>query len=471
MARQSQTLNQQQQLGLRLSPHQVRFGRMLEMSGPEFDEEVARALEENPALERIDSTREIVDNKDDEGRDFTETADDLLRADYPSADDIPDYRTHISNRSADDRIYIPEAVDNDNGGIWSLDAQLADLNISPLQRELAMYVAGSLDSNGYLTRSTTDLADDISMAIGIDVAPRQLDDIIDIVRSLEPAGIGARDLRDCLLLQLRRLERNDAVDTATRIIDTRFLLYANHKYDRVCEQLKITKDQLAAATRVIRSLNPKPGTLLEGSADDDRMRHITPDFTVDIDSEGRPVIAIAGGTPELAVDRAFNIDNPAAEEFVRQRRNEAVEFIAIARRRIDTLMAVMRAIVQLQPRFFHTFDRADLRPMVLRDIAAITGFDLSVISRATATKYVMTPRGVVALKSLFSESASTSSDLSSASVETALQQIVDSENKAAPLSDDALCAELRLRGIDISRRTVTKYRERLNIPVARLRRH
>lgn len=469
MARQSQTLNQQQQLSLRLSPHQVRFGRMLEMSAPEFDEAMERALEENPALETDDSRDAAAHDTDDEGRTFTETADDLVRADYRSDEDVPDYRTRISNRSADDAVYIPEAAAPDTAGVASLESQLADLDLPPRSRELAAYIIGNIDSNGYLTRSADDIAYDIATGSGIDADPDELNSLIEVVRELEPAGIGARDLRDCLLLQLRRLPRSEAADTAREIIDKQFANYANHHYDRVCEALKISRPRLDEATRVIRSLNPKPGTLLENAGIDDRMRHITPDFTVDIDSDGRYTVSMAGTRPRLAVSESFSIDNPNANEFVKLRRNEALEFISLSNRRYDTLMAVMKAIVKLQPEFFHTFDRADLRPMVLRDVAAATGLDLSVISRATATKYVMTPRGVVGLRSLFSESASSTADLSGGAVEQALRRIVDEEDKTAPLSDDEICALLRSRGLDVARRTVTKYRKRLDIPVARLR--
>ena len=471
MASQSQSLSQQQQQTLRLSPQQMRFGRLLEMSAPEFEEEIAIALDENPALEALhDDTTSIHTDKDDEGHDFTESADDLQRADYRSDEDVPSYRLNISNRSADDDFSRPEAVDN-SLTTPSLEQQIEELELTDYMRELTSYVAASLDSNGYLTRTPQALADDMAMSLGIEPTPLQISEAIATLRRLEPAGIGAENLRDCLLLQLKRLAPSQAVSDASDVIDKEFYNFANRKFKKVRSNLNLDENRLEEACRIIRSLNPKPATLLE-SQEDDRLRHITPDFIVDNDADGRVHVSIAGRLPQLVVEESFrrpSAGNSTVDAFIKARRGEAEEFIGMARRRYDTLMAVMNAIVKLQPEYFHSYERADLRPMVLRQIADDTGINLSVVSRATAGKYALTPRGMVPLKSLFSESIGDESDISVYKIENAIRKLVDSEDKSAPLSDDSLTAALAEKGINIARRTVAKYRERMGIQPARLR--
>lgn len=471
MAAQSQSLSQQQQLSLRLTPQQMRFGRLLEMSAPEFEEELAIAIDENPALEAVGDPAADQVQKDDEGRLFTESAEDLQRADYGSEDDVPYYRLNISNRSADDEYYLPEAVDNSSAGLPPLDRQIDELELPDDIRELTQFAAASLDSNGYLTRTPQALADDMAMSVGIDPDPRRMAEAIKIIRGLEPAGIGAENLRDCLLLQLERLDKTQAVVDATNIIDKEFYHFANRKYKKVRSDLGIDESRLDEAIKVIRTLNPKPATMLE-SAEDDRIRHITPDFIIDTDADGNVSVSIAGRLPELVIEESFrrrHSTDPATEAFIKARRTEAEEFIGMARRRYDTLMAVMKAIVKLQPEYFKTYDRPALRPMVLRQVAEVSGINLSVVSRATAGKYAITPRGIVALKSLFSESVSDDSDVSVYKIENALQKLVDNEDKSSPFSDDALAAALASQGLNIARRTVAKYRERLGIQPARLR--
>ena len=232
MAAQSQSLSQQQQLSLRLSPQQMRFGRLLEMSAPEFEEALGIAVDENPALEIVSDPAAEAVPKDDEGHDFTESSDDLQRADYGSDDDVPYYRTNISNRSADDVTYQPDVADN-SAAIPTLERQVDELDLPEDLRELALFAAASLDNNGYLTRTPQTLADDMAMSLGIDPDTAQMAKAIEIIRSLEPAGIGARDLRDCLLLQLARLTPSQAVSDATDIINKEFYLFANRKFKKV----------------------------------------------------------------------------------------------------------------------------------------------------------------------------------------------------------------------------------------------
>lgn len=485
MSSSSQSLAQHQQQQLRLSPQQVRFGRLLEMSAPEFEDEVIRMLDENPALEKSESDTAPVPQADDEGREFTESADELQRADYGSDEEVPYYRTQISNRSADDDYYEPVAVDNGPDGYAALEAQLAELDIAPEEREIARYVIGNLDSNGYLSRSPESIADDLAMGVGITVSPAFVRRTIDIVRSLDPAGIAAYDLRDCLLLQLRRMPDESTVRNALKVLSEYFDLFSKKHFDRIRSALKLSGRDFEEVMKLIRSLNPKPGALLEMAGADDRMSHISPDFEVMIDPDGTISATLLSHAPDLSISPDFSIsridsiekhnggDKRMAEAaaFLRERYDAASEFIDMAARRNETLRKVMQAVIKLQYDFFLTNDRSKLRPMVLRDIRDLTGLDLSVISRATSGKYAMTPGGMVSLKSLFSESVNEEGNLSAHFIEASIRKLIEAEDKAKPLSDEAICAMLKDKGLDVARRTVAKYRERMGIPVARLRRN
>ena len=472
-------LSQQQQMRLRLNPKQVRFGRVLEMSAPEFEDEVRRAIDENPALEEVQSPEAEL-RADDEGNEFNESAEDLQRADFANDDEIPSYRLN-SPSDPNYEYREPTAVDESISADELLMAQLADFDLSDIQREIARYVIGNIDSNGYLTRSANEIADDIAMGAGVYVEPDQVCEAIDLVRSLDPAGIAARDLRDCLLLQLQRRDPADeATARATEIVRDRFDLFSRKRFDKIKEAMQLSDEQFAHALRVITTLNPKPASSLETFDSDDRLRHIVPDYNVDVSDDGQVTVQLAGRVPELAIEQSFNISDEdtapnrrdrEAAAFIRARRDEAAEFIDMAHRRSATLMAVIEAIIRLQPEFFHSFDRADLRPMVLRNIQELTGLDLSVISRATASKYMMTPQGMFALKSLFSEGVGDDGATSSHAIEQAIRTIISAEDSANPLSDADICQQLKNKGMDVARRTVAKYRERLGFPIARLRRN
>lgn len=479
----SQSLSQQQQQQLRLAPQQVKFGRLLEMSLPEFENEIMRNLEENPALEEEPRDDMATVATDDEGRDFNESADELQRADYGSDEDVPYYRLNISNASPDDKYFEPVAVDNGDEGIASLRGQLADLNLTSDVRAAAAIVIGSLDSNGYLTRSADSLVDDYALATGRDIDPATMAKAIDAVRSLDPPGIGATNLRECLLLQLDRMAPSEVVADAVRVVRSHFDLFTGHHYDRLRTSLQLSPTRFDEIMALIRSLNPKPASALETAGAADRMAHIIPDFEISVDPSGAISASIAGNPPRLIVAAGFtsaDIDELEKEgnrrardaaAFLRERNDAAREFIDMARRRTETMTAVIKAIASLQTAFFRTGDRARLRPMVLRDIRELTGLDLSVISRATAGKYAMTPFGMVALKSLFSESVDTDGDLSVAYIESLIRKLVNEEDKHHPLSDEALCEALNQQcKVAVARRTVAKYRERMGIPVARLRR-
>lgn len=471
MATQGQELSQQQQLKQRLSPRQLAFGRVLEMSAPEFEDEVRRVIDENPAIEVADHSH---DDDAVAADDFNETAEQLQQADYADGDDMPPLpRPAAAPR---DEWWLNNDPDDTASGYERLEQQLGLLELPELDRAVARYIIGNIDSNGYLARDLQSIADDIAIGAGLDVDINDVHRSLEAVRSLEPAGICALNLRDCLMLQLDRMDgsRREVGDAAAIVRDY-FDLFSKRHFDRIMAATGFDRPRLDRAVRVITSLNPKPGSLLEGVGADDRTHHITPDFIVDTSPEGEVSVSMAGRVPELEVERSFMPGgakvSAADEAFVRSRREEALEFIDLARRRGETLMAVMEAIVRLQPDFFTSYDRSRLRPMVLRDVGALTGLDLSVISRATASKYMSTPQGVFALKSLFSEGSGSDGETSAHAVAEAIREIIAAEDKHSPLSDAEIGDLLASRGMVLARRTVAKYRERLGFPVARLRRH
>lgn len=466
------TLSQQQKLQQRLSPLQVKFVKMLEMTGPEVEDEVRQALDDNPALESIDSPVAVAN--DDEGE-FNESAEELRKADYAGDDEIPSYRLEAHNHSYGDSPYEPVAADSSSSLIDTLSAQLAEHNLTESQQRIARYVIGNLDDNGYLTRSTRDMAMDIEEITGRPTSTADVKSMLDLVRSFEPAGVGAVDLRDCLLLQLKRRKESPTVEIATEIIAHNFDLFSRKHYDRLASSIGCTPDELKKAVDLIRSLNPKPAGLIADDPADDRTRHIIPDFSVEID-DGNLHLSLLNNIPELTIEETFRSDdnefrdNPEASLFIRQKREEADEFIKLLRMRQETLFNVMRAIVRLQRDYFlNGDDESRLKPMILKDIAAITGYDLSVISRATAGKYVATPYGVHPLKMFFNERPKDNDDTSSHEIIAALKNIIADEDKSRPLSDEAITEAIARQGFDIARRTVAKYREKLGIPVARLR--
>lgn len=469
---------QSQRLQQKLSPAQVRYVRMLEMTGPEIEEEVRREIDDNPALERADDS-DIHDPA------ATESAEEMRIADYRGDDDIPSYRLEARNHSADDRYREPVTVAGSNLSDYLLE-QLGQSGAPLPVMEIAPYIIGNLDRNGYLRRELTSIADDIAMSTGIDIPARQMQLTLDSIRALDPPGIGAADLRDCLLLQLKRRRRDAATALAIDIIENHFDTFSRMHFDRLESLLGIDRDALRDAVNIIRSLNPKPAAAFEG-ADDDTARAIIPDFSVEVEGDTITLSSL-NNIPELRLDATFADDNTAipdatarrstaaaANAFITERRDRALEFMRMLRQRQETLFRVMSAIIKIQRDFFLTDDETRLRPMVLRDIAAMTGYDLSVISRATAGKYVATRGGIYPLKFFFNESLSPVADdnsdsTSTRSVMAALNTLIDNEDPKQPLSDNALTEMLNSRGIPVARRTVSKYRERLGIPVARLRR-
>ena len=469
----------EQRLQLRLSPMQMRLVRMLEMTEPEIEEEVRREVDDNPALEVVDTPVA----GEEPAETYGESAEQMQLADYRDEDDIPPYRLEANNRSADDVRFEPVAVAAGESLMESLMSQLAETDLSQRQLAIARYIVGNIDDNGYMTRTLPQIDDDLAIDAGIEVDMAEIKDIFARIRSLDPAGVGAYDLRDCLSLQLRRMPDSEAVRTAREIVDNYFDVFSLRHFDRLASLLGVSRESLKEADEVIRSLDPKPASRFGESDADDRARHIVPDFYVEVDRNDRITVSMPGNLPELAIERSFDVDDEIsvadtgetsmrkreALSFISSKRRDASDFIELLRLRRITLMKVMEAIARWQREFFLSEDESRLRPMVLKDIAGAIGMDISVVSRATAGKYVATQGGVYPLKFFFNERVSEDEDASSREILSALRVLIQEEAPSSPLSDDALTARLTEMGYSIARRTVAKYRERLGIPVARLR--
>lgn len=431
---QNNRLTQTQLLRQRLLPQQLRLVALVEKTDEEIEQEISREIEENPALERVASPVRITAGA------YSSTVDD--RPETPDFDET-----------------LPEALENQLSEITDLD---------PTVRTITSYMVGALDSNGYLTRTLPQLKTDLELNGGLTFSEQQLREAYATLRSLDPAGVGAQDLRDCLLLQLVRQNKStDAIEIVRHFFD----VYSHRNFRRLAELADMTPERVKAADEVIRALNPKPGAPYASDPAQALARSaVQPDFIVETDGK-RAWISLPNSLPELRLEQSFTVDpeNPEAARFVRDRRSQALSFIDALRRRQETLLAIGRAIVELQAPFFTSADdERRIRPMVLRQIADATGLDLTMVSRAVAGKWLATQWGVYPLKFFFSHRSGAADESTSArEIEAALRELVDNETE--PMTDDALADALASRGYKVARRTVAKYRSRLNILPARLR--
>lgn len=456
----NQSLSLDQRLSMRLSAQQLRFVKLLEYNTPELEEAVERELDDNPALE-------------------------VAEENEPADSEMPSYRYGYSGgqRAADESANYDFSPPDSGENLYdSLLRQLAERNLSPNVLAAAEYIVGSLDSNGYLRRSLGNLINDMAFGPGIDVTETEAKEALDTVQDLEPYGVGAADLRECLRLQLVHLPQSQRRDDAIDIIDKQFEAFTMKHTHRIISGLKIDRERAKVAVDLILSLNPKPGAAV--NTDRDSANIIVPDLVV-WNEDGNLSVALNNRIPELEIDRSFSEAVAEMEgqskrrqkkgtEFITSRYNDARDFIRILKQRQETLMSVMTAIVKIQHDYFMTQDIYRLKPMMIKDISAITGLDLSVISRATNNKYVATPWGVFPLRFFFSDSIGDEGDepsdaLTNRKIEAEIAALVEKEDKRHPLSDEKIRLEMEARGYDVSRRTVAKYRDRQGIPVARLR--
>lgn len=452
----AQSLKMDQRIGMRLSQQQLRFVKLLELNAPELDEAVERELEDNPAL----GVEEETSHEDQE----------RYPAYYAPA---PEDSSHTFTQADESETLYDH-----------LYAQLSERRLSAAVESGARYIIGNLDSNGYLQRSLPQLIDDIAFGPGIDLTDAEAREALDAVRSLDPPGIGARDLKDCLELQLKALPVSEERDDALRIISEAYEPFTMKHKHRIISLLKLPEDRVDRALNLILSLNPKPGAAL-GHDPAEESNVIIPDFIVN-NEDGDITIALNNKIPELRIEQSFEQAMASLErtssgrpkkgtEFIVSRYNDARDFLRVLTQRQETMMGVMSAIVKIQKEYFLTEDVYKLKPMMIKNVAELTGFDLSVISRATANKFVSTPWGIFPLRFFFSDSIGESDDegnvATNRKIEAEIATLVENEDKRHPLSDQRIMEEMIARGYDVSRRTVAKYRDRQGIPVARLRKN
>ncbi len=468
-------INQKQVLSLqqKLSPQQIQMIKLLELPAVQLEQRIKQEIEDNIVLEEEERSSE-----DDE------QPQQISVDEYLHDDDTPSYKSRINNYSKDDKqrpVYLTEGRSLQE----YLIEQLGYRNLPERDMRLAVYLIGSIDEDGYLRRDLESVADDIAFTVGIETTAGELERLLNIIHELEPAGIGARDLRECLLLQMAQMPVNTRPRRlARKILTNYFDEFVKKHYEKLMARLQISEDDFREAIAEIRHLSPKPGNLyVEGGTD--TTPYIIPDFILDY-QDGRFTLSLNSyNVPEVRVNRRYKEmirDMVGSDGRVREKDKEAIQFvkskidsakwfISAIKQRHDTLMRTMQTILDYQEEYFKDGDKSKLRPMILKDIADRTGLDVSTISRVVNSKYVQTQFGIILLKSLFSEAMQTDSgeEVSSYEIKNILQECIDEEDKRRPLTDETLMDILNSKGYRIARRTVAKYREMLGIPVARLR--
>ena len=469
-------INQKQVLSLqqKLSPQQIQMIKLLELPAVQLEQRIKQEIEDNIVLEEEERSAE-----DEEQPPQQISFDEYLRE-----DDTPSYKSRINNFSKDDKqrpVYLTEGRSLQE----YLVEQLGYRNLPERDLRLAVYLIGSIDEDGYLRRDLESVADDIAFTMGLETTAGELERLLGIIHELEPAGIGARDLRECLLLQMAQMPVNTRPRRlARKILTSYFDEFVKKHYEKLMARLQISEDDFRDAIAEIRHLSPKPGNLYaEGGTD--TTPYIIPDFILDY-QDGRFNLSLNSyNVPEVRVNRRYmemiremvgsdgrvREKDKEAIQFVKNKIDSAKWFISAIKQRHDTLMRTMQTILDYQQEYFKDGDKSKLRPMIPKDIADRTGLDVSTISRVVNSKYVQTQFGIILLKSLFSEAMQTDSgeEVSSYEIKNILQQCIDEEDKRRPLTDETLMDILNSKGYRIARRTVAKYREMLGIPVARLR--
>lgn len=472
-------------LSQKLSPQQIQLMKLIQLPTQAFEQRLKQELEENPALEGGKEKNDELDNEYDD--DYSETenetieADDINIDDYLSDDEVPDYRTKVNNHSADtDEKSIPYAA-----GIsftQQLINQLNTVYLSDEEWSIAEFLIGSVDESGYIRRPLTDILDDLAFTQNIYTDEKTIGRVLKIVQELDPPGVAARSLEECLTIQLKRKEPTPSIELAIAMLEKSFDQFTKKHYKKLIQKHSISEDELKGAISQIEKLNPKPGGTYAGN---NRMiEHVVPDFSIRI-AEGELELSLNGrNAPELHVSKEYSNmlkgykDSKEKSKsqkdtvmFIKQKLDAAKWFIDAIRQRQQTLFITMNSIMNYQKEYFLTGDERNLRPMILKDIADEIKMDVSTVSRVANSKYVDTPYGTKLIKTYFSESMKNEQgeDVSTKEIKKILETVIREEEKKKPLTDDKLAAILKDKGYPIARRTVAKYREQLDIPVARLR--
>lgn len=479
---------QTQQQVQTLSPQQILVVRLLELPALELEDRVHAELLENPALEegpeQVDAGEDFDENLVDENGEQMEQEDFSL-GDYRTEDDIPDYKLKDNNYSSKEE-QAEEIPFSDAVSFYEiLKEQLGERDLTEHQHRLAEYLIGSLDDDGLLRKSMESIVDELAIYVGIETSEKELEDILGIIQDFDPAGIGARNLQECLLLQIKRKEDNPLKQIETAIIERCYEEFTRKHWDKIMQRLNLPENKFKEAMGELVKLNPRPGSSL-GESIGKNMQQIIPDFIVETNDDDTISLNLNNrNVPELRLSRSFTDmleehtknkanqtrDSKNAMMFLKQKVDAAQNFIDAVRQRQNTLMVTMQAIIDLQRPFFLEGDESLLKPMILKDVAERTGLDISTVSRVSNSKYVQTNYGIYSLKFFFSDGYTTEDgeELSVREIRKILKDCIDNEDKLSPLTDDELSAILKEKGYPIARRTVAKYRQQLNIPVARLR--
>ena len=478
-----QQFSQKQQQ--KLSPLQIQQIKLLELTGLEIEDRITREIEENPALEELSDTADK--QNDDSFSEFEQedniSQEDFSLGDYRTEDDIPDYKLHqsyyVEKNTREDIPYSESESFHD-----FLMEQLHLKNLPEEKMKIGEYLIGNIDDSGYIRREPEVIADDLLFQYGWEIPISTINDVLQIIHEMDPPGVGAANLQECLLIQLERKERTKIRTWAIRILDNYFEAFSKKQYEKILRSLNINEEELKEIIREVTLLNPKPGNTWESNMVT-KMSQITPDFFVEANNGELVFNMQEQNIPELRISKEYNDllnsfsnskgkQNTAkteALEFVRQKVDSAKWFIDAIKQRNTTLRRTMEAIVQIQREFFLTGEDSNLKPMILKDVSELCGYDKSTVSRVSNSKYVQTSFGIYPLKYFFSEAMlnEEGEEISTREIKAILKSCIEEEDKSKPLTDDLLVKELKMKGYDVARRTVAKYREQLNIPVARLR--
>ena len=477
-------------LSQKLSPQQIQLMKLIQLPTLAFEQRLLEEMNENPALEGTVDQEEIFekdefDNNDDyDDDDFgNESIDsgDVNIDEYLSNDEMPDYKTQTSNYSDDDE----ERESPLSAGIsfhQDLINQLNTFILNDNKREIAEFLVGSIDDMGYIRRSLVDIVDDLAFTQAIYTDEKAVEKMLHVIHELEPSGVGARDLQECLLLQLKHKTPTEYVALAISIIEDQFEAFSKKHYDKLTAKFNVSTDQLKSAIHEIEKLNPKPGGAFTGN---NRItENVVPDFAIRIIDDELELTLNGRNAPALHVSKDYqemmqtykdSRDKSSAQkdavQFIKQKLDSAKWFIDAIRQRQETLFVTMNAIMHFQQEFFLDGDETKMKPMILKDIADMVGLDISTVSRVANSKYVETPYGTKLIKEFFSEAMTNDQgeEVSTLEIKKILKDVIDEEDKNKPLPDDQLAEILKERGYPIARRTIAKYRELLDIPVARMR--
>jgi RNA polymerase sigma-54 factor len=476
-------------LSQKLSPQQIQLMKLIQLPTQAFEQRLLEEMNENPALEtgkeedeyeKDEFENEDYDDYDDSESDRVE-AEDINIDEYLSSDDTPDYKTQTNNYSDDDEerespLAAPVSFHQD------LINQLNTFILNDDERDIAEFLVGSIDDMGYIRRSVPDIVDDMAFTQGLYTEEVTVERMLHVIHELEPSGVGARDLQECLSLQLKHKTPSESVELATDIIENQFDAFTKKHYEKLIQKYNVSNEQLKKAIHEIEKLNPKPGGAFTGN--NKITENVVPDFAIRIVDGALELTLNGRNAPSLHVSKDYQVmmqtykestdksgTQKDAVQFIKQKLDSAKWFIDAIRQRQETLFVTMNAIMHYQEEYFLDGDDTKLKPMILKDIADLVSLDISTISRVANSKYVETPYGTKLIKEFFSEAMKNDQgeDVSTLEIKKILQNIIEEEDKKKPLPDDQLAELLKEKGYPIARRTISKYREQLDIPVARMR--